>query len=152
MHQFAPKVEVELRTIWPHEARDFTPWLAENLGYLAEPLGMELELEATEKRVGAFRADMVCRNQADNSRVVIENQLDTSNHPHLGKVLTYAAGLDAGTIIWIAEEFRDEHRHALEWLNRKTDRGPRFFGVMLKVCQVAEFYVPEFTVVTDATR
>ena len=152
MPLFAPKVEVELRAVWPHEAHDFTPWLAENLFYLAEPLRIELELEATEKRVGAFRADIVCRNKEDNSRVVIENQLENSNHLHLGKVLTYAAGLDAGTIIWIAKKFRDEHRHALEWLNRKTDRGARFFGVMLKVCQVDEFYVPEFTVVTDATR
>ena len=84
--------------------------------------------------------------------MVIENQFDKSNPPHLGKVLTYAAGLDAQTIIWVAEEFRDEHRHALEWLNRKTDRGARFFGVMLKVCQVDVFYVSEFTVVTDATR
>lgn len=123
IHQFARKVAVDLRTIWPHEARDFTPWLAENLNYLTEPLGMELELEATEKRVGAFRADMVCRNKVDNSRVVIENQFDTSNHPHLGKVLTYAAGLDAGTIIWVAEEFRDERRDALDWLNRRTDSG-----------------------------
>lgn len=99
MPQIVRPQNVEPRTVWPHEARDFTPWLAENLGYLAEPLGIELELEATEKRVGAFRADIVCRNKADGSRVVIENQLDTSNHPHLGKVLTYAAGLDAGTII-----------------------------------------------------
>ena len=141
---------VEPRTVWPHEARDFTPWLAENLSYLAEPLGIELELEATEKRVGAFRADIVCRNKADGARVVIENQLDTSNHPHLGKVLTYAAGLDAGPIIWVAKKFRHEHRDALNWLNRRTDRNVRFFGIVLKVFQIAEdHYAPAFTVVTD---
>lgn len=149
MPQFIPRKEVALRAAWPHEARDFTPWLAENLSYLAEPLDMELELEATEKRVGAFRADIVCRNKADDSRVVIENQLDTSNHPHLGKAITYAAGLDAGTIIWLAAEIRDEHSDALNWLNRRTDRNLRFFGIVLKVFQIAEdLYMPDFTVVT----
>ena len=150
MPQIVRPQNVEPRTVWPHEARDFTPWLAENLSYLAEPLGIELELEATEKRVGAFRADIVCRNKADGSRVVIENQLDSSNHPHLGKVLTYAAGLDAGTIIWVARKFRHEHRDALNWLNRKTDRNVRFFGIVLKVFEIAEdHYAPAFTVVTD---
>ena len=150
MPQIVRPQNVEPRAVWPHEARDFTPWLAENLGYLAEPLGIELELEATEKRVGAFRADIVCRNKADDSLVVIENQLDTSNHPHLGKVLTYAAGLDAGTIIWVARKFRHEHRDALDWLNRRTDRNVRFFGIVLKVFQIAEdLYTPDFTIATN---
>lgn len=104
MHEFSFSRDIALRAIWPHEARDFTPWLAQHLVFLERPLNMELELEATEKPVGDFRADIVCRNRADNSRVVIENQFEKSNHPHLGKVLTYAAGLDAATIIWIAKE------------------------------------------------
>ena len=150
MHEFSFPRDIELRAIWPHEARDFTPWLAENLIFLAKPLNMELELEATEKRVGDFRADIVCRNRVNNSRVVIENQFEKSNHPHLGKVLTYAAGLDAATIIWIAEEFRKEHRDVLNWLNRSTHAVLLFFGVELKVSQIADSpYAPEFTVVTD---
>ena len=150
MHEFSFPRDIELRAIWPHEARDFTPWLAENLIFLAKPLNMELELEATEKRVGDFRADIVCRNRVNNSRVVIENQFEKSNHPHLGKVLTYAAGLDTATIIWIAAEFRKEHRDVLNWLNRSTHAVLLFFGVELKVSQIADSpYAPEFTVVTD---
>ena len=110
---------------------------------------MDLELEATEKRVGDFRADIVCRNRIDDTRVVIENQLDHSNHPHLGKVLTYAAGLEAATIIWIAKKFRPEHRDVLNWLNRNTPASLRFFGVEFTVFQIAESpYAPKFTIVT----
>ena len=150
MHEFDRFRRVELRDIWPHEAQDFTPWLAENLVFLAEDVDMDLELEATEKRVGDFRADIVCRNRIDNSRVIIENQLEKSNHQHLGKVLTYAAGLDAATIIWIAEKFRPEHREVLNWLNRNTPTALRFFGVEIAVIQIGDSpYAPEFTVVTD---
>ena len=150
MHEFDRFRRVQLRDIWHHEAHDFTPWLAENLVFLAETLGMDLELEATEKHVGDFRADIVCRNRTDNSRVIIENQFEKSNHPHLGKVLTYAAGLDAATIIWIAEEFRKEHREVLNWLNRSTHTALQFFGVEIEVFQIADSpYAPEFTIVTD---
>ena len=129
MPEFDRFRRVQLRDIWPHEAHDFTPWLAENLVFLAEALGMDLELEATEKRVGDFRADIVGLNRTDSSRVIIENQLEKSNHPHLGEVLTYAAGLDAAIIIWIAEKFRPEHRDVLNWLNRNTSAALQFFGV-----------------------
>ena len=149
MYEFDRFRRVELRDIWPHEAQDFTPWLAENLVFLAEVLDMDLELEATEKRVGDFRADIVCWNRVDNSRVIIENQFEKSNHQHLGKVLTYAAGLDAATIIWIAEELRPEHRDVLNWLNRNTPVALQLFGVEITVFQIAESpYAPEFTVVT----
>ena len=153
MHEFSFQQTIDLRAIWPHEARDFTPWLAENLIFLAKPLDMDLELAATEKRVGDFRADIVCRDRIDDTRVVIENQLEKSNHQHLGKVLTYAAGLDAATIIWIAEEFRPEHRKALNWLNRNTRAALRFFGVKITVYQIAESpYAPKFTVATEMNK
>ena len=119
------------RAIWPHESRDFTPWLADNLPFLARALNMELELEAREKNVGGFRADLVCRNKADNSRIVIENQLDRSDHSHLGQVLTYAAGLQAVTIAWLATEFRNPHRVTLDWHNEITDARFKFFGLEL---------------------
>lgn len=150
MQEFIFRTKIELRTIWPHEARDFTPWLAENLVFLEKPLNMTLELEATEKRVGAFRADIVCRNSLDNSCVVIENQLEQSNHLHLGKVLTYAAGLDAATIIWIAAEVRPEHRETLNWLNKNTPTALQFFGLEINVIQIADSpYAPEFTIATN---
>ena len=150
MPEFSFQQTIDLRAIWPHEARDFTPWLAENLIFLSKPLDMDFELAATEKLVGDFRADIVCHDRINNTRVVIENQLDQSNHQHLGKVLTYAAGLDAATIIWIAEKFRPEHREALNWLNRNTPAALRFFGVEITVYQIAESpYAPAFTVVTN---
>ena len=107
---------IALRDIWEDEAIDFTPWLAEseNLALLGEMLGMELELEAQEIEVGDFRADILCRDTVDNSRVLIENQLERTDHDHLGKILTYSAGLNVRTVIWIAKEFRDEHLAALE--------------------------------------
>ncbi len=119
------------REIWPHEARDFTPWLADNLSFLAGALNIELEFEAREKTIGELRADLVCRNKADNSRIVIENQLDKSDHSHLGQVLTYAAGLQAVTLVWISTEFRDPHRVTLDWQNEITDARFKFFGVEL---------------------
>lgn len=150
MHEFSFSRYIEPRAIWAHEARDFTPWLAKNLIFLAKPLNMELELEATEKRVGDFRADIVCRNRVDNSRVVIENQLEKSNHQHLGKILTYAAGLDAAAIVWIAAEFREEHRETLDWLNKSTHPALQFFGVELAVFQITDSpYAPQLTVVTN---
>ena len=153
MHEFDRFRRVQLRDIWPHEARDFTPWLAENLIFLAEDLNMDLELEATEKCVGDFRADIVCRNRVDNSRVIIENQLEKSNHPHLGKVLTYAAGLDAATIIWIAEKFRPEHRDVLNWLNRNTSTALQFWGVEIAVIQIGDSpYAPKFTIATEINK
>ncbi len=153
MQEFTFRRNIELRTIWPHEARDFTPWLAENLVFLEKPLNMTLELEAIEKRVGAFRADIVCQNKRDGSRVVIENQLEKSNHLHLGKVLTYAAGLDAATIIWIATELRSEHRETLNWLNKNTPAALQFFGLEIRVIQIADSpYAPEFTIVTNANN
>src|SRR6266540_2785222 len=108
---------VDLRSVWTNEGHDFTPWLAtdENLSILGERLGIDLELEAQEKDVGPFRADILCKNSADESWVVIENQIERTNHKHLGQLLTYAAGLKAVTIVWISAEFCEEHRAALDW-------------------------------------
>jgi hypothetical protein len=110
---------VALRDAWVNEAWDFTPWLArsENLALLGEALGLELEVEASEKPVGPFRADLLCKEIGTGERwVVIENQLAKTDHGHLGQLLTYAAGLEAVTIVWIASSFADEHRAALDWL------------------------------------
>lgn len=130
-------IRLNLRDIWPDEAKDFTPWLAnsDNLATLAEALNMQLEFEAQEKNVGQFRADILCRNRADNTRVLIENQLEPTNHAHLGQLLTYAVGLEAVTIVWIATEFTDEHRAALNWLNAMTPERFQFFGVVIAVWQ-----------------
>ena len=146
---------VELRDVWPNEATDFTPWLAEeeNLTLLGETLGMELELEGQELNVGDFRADILCRNIENPEHetwVLIENQLEETNHNHLGQILTYATGLDAHTVIWIAKKFREEHRAALDHLNEITDEPLKCFGVEVKVWQIGDSArAPQFEIVSS---
>ena len=142
---------VELRDIWPNEATNFTPWLAEeeNLAHPGETLGMTLELEGQELNVGNFRADILCRNAVDGSRVLIENQLEQTDHNHLGQILTYSAGLDIHTVIWIAKEFREEHRAALDRLNEITNEKFRHFGIEIKVWQIEDSTpAPQFEIVS----
>ena len=131
---------VDLDEVWETEPQHFTPWLAqeENLTLLGKTLGIELELEAQEINVGDFRADILCKNTEDDSWVIIENQLDPTDHKHVGQLLTYAAGLDASTVIWIAKTFRSEHCAMLDWQNRITDERYRFFGVEMKVWQIED--------------
>ena len=142
---------VDIREVWPDEAQDFTPWLAkeENLDLLGETLGIELEFEAQEKDVGDFRADILCRDTLNNSRVLIENQLERTDHSHLGQILTYAAGLEIHTVIWIAKEFREEHRAALDRLNEVTTENFQCFGIEVKVWQIGDSdRAPQFDVVS----
>ena len=98
--------EVDLRQAWPHEARSFTPWLSENIEMLSSVIGIPLELEGQEVAVEQFSADILARNPRDDSRVLIENQLEQSDHGHIGQIMTYLAGLDVNTVIWIAAGFR----------------------------------------------
>jgi hypothetical protein len=117
--------KVSIRDVWKHEEKDFTPWLATevNISELAEELGLELQVEGTEVAVGPFWADVLAKDASGNL-VLIENQFGKTDHDHLGKVLTYAATLGAAAVIWIAEQFTDEHRKAIEWLNEH--RGAKF--------------------------
>ena len=131
---------VDLNEVWETEPQHFTPWLAreENLTLLGKALGIELELEAQEVNVGGFRADILCKNTLDDSWVLIENQLEPTDHRHFGQLLTYAAGLDASTVIWIAKTFRREHCAMLDWQNRITDERYRFFGIEMKIWQIED--------------
>ena len=142
---------VELRDIWSSEASDFTPWLAreENLSILGEVLGVELELEAQERAVGPFRADILCKDIGSGAWVLVENQLERSDHLHLGQLLTYASGLEAVTIVWIAARFTEEHRSILDWLNKITDESFRFFGLEVELWRIGESpAAPKFNVVS----
>ena len=144
--------QVELRDIWENEAQHFTPWLAteENLSILADTLHMDLELEARETNVGQFRADILCRNAGGGSWVLIENQFNRTDHSHLGQLLTYAAGLHAVTICWIAEKFTEEHRATLDWLNEITDERFQFFGLEIELWQIGNSLpAPKFNVVSQ---
>ena len=155
MPKFGRLQPVELRKAWPNEAQDFTPWVAEEetLALLGEVLGMELELKDQEVNVGSFRADILCEdilceNEAD-SKVVIENQLNETDHDHLGKILTYSAVLNAHTVIWIAEKFKEEHRAALDRQNEITDARFRYFGIEIKVWKIGNSDpAPEFNIVS----
>ena len=143
--------KVELRDIWVSEATSFTPWLAreENLAVLAEALGFELELEAQEKSVGPFRADILCKELGSSSWVLIENQLERTDHAHLGQLLTYASGLEAVTIVWIAARFTEEHRSTLDWLNKITDDTFRFFGLEVELWRIGGSpAAPKFNIVS----
>lgn len=136
MVDFGELKEVGLRQAWPHEANDFTPWLAENLDKLSQVIGIPIELVQTEQPVEQFSADIVARNPIDDSRVLIENQLEWTDHTHLGQVLTYLAGTEAHTIIWIAREFTNPHLSSLRWLNEHTVDPYAFFAVRVKVVQL----------------
>jgi hypothetical protein len=139
-----------LRRAWPNEATNFTPWLAEkaNLDLLAEKIGIPLQLEIVEKQVGTFYADILAKEPDTNRWVLIENQITPTDHGHLGQLLTYAAGLDARTIIWIAETFREEHRAAIDFLNRATTEDFAFFGVQVGLYKIGESaFAPDFSVV-----
>ena len=141
--------KVDVRHIWQTEAQHFTPWLAQNLDILAETLDMELEIEAQEKNVGPFRADILCKDTLDNSWVLIENQLERTDHLHLGQLLTYASGLKAVTIIWVSTHFTEEHRSALDWLNNITDDQFKFFGLEVELWQIGDSPVaPKFNIVS----
>ena len=145
------KIErVDLRKAWPNEAQDFTPWLAENITELGEALGMDLELQETEAAVGGYSLDVLATDLNQNRPVIIENQLEATNHDHLGKLLTYAAGYDANVIVWLTREFRDEHRQALDWLNRRTNEDTQFFGVVVELWQIGNSpLAPHFTLVVS---
>lgn len=142
---------VDLRRVWTSESSGFTPWLAqqENLKLLGETIGIELELEAQEQEVGPFRADILCKDTATDNWVLIENQLERTDHSHLGQLLTYAAGLDAVTIVWIAERFTEEHRATLDWLNERTDDHIHFFGLEVELWRIGDSPIaPKFNMVS----
>jgi hypothetical protein len=144
-------LQVDPRTVWRHEAADFTPWLAqaESMKLLAETLRLgELTLQATEKDVGDFSADIVALEEG-GAHVLIENQLEATDHRHLGQVLTYLAGLEGdATIIWIATRFREEHRAAIDWLNANTNERFDFFGVEIEVLKIgSSAAAPRFNIV-----
>jgi len=144
--------KVGLREAWISESGDFTPWLAQetNLSLLGETIGLDLELESQEKEVGPFRADILCKDTASNSWVLIENQLECTDHSHLGQLLTYAAGLNAVTIVWIAEKFTDEHRATLDWLNERTDEKINLFGLEIELWRIGDSAIaPKFNIISQ---
>ena len=127
---------VELRKIWKNEAYDFTPWLTQNLEEIGKAIGLELEFEDSEVSVGPYSADILAKDTGTDQYVIIENQLEKTNHDHLGKCITYASVLDASTVIWIASRFTEEHKKALDWLNDHTSEKIGFYGIKVELWQI----------------
>lgn len=129
---------VSPREVWINEAHDFTPWLSQNLDLLGSALDMDLEFVRTESSVGSYSCDIEALETGTKRRVVIENQLEQTDHSHLGQLLTYAAGLDATVVIWISTKVRDEHREAIDFLNRHTREGLDFFAIALELVRIGD--------------
>jgi hypothetical protein len=129
----------------------FTPWLLSNAQHLGEALGMELELTGAEHPVGSFSLDLIGRDLSTGERVIVENQLEKTDHGHLGQLLTYAAGVeDVTNIVWVAPTFQPEHRAALDWLNTRTDESTRFFGVEVSAVRISGSpYAPLFRLISQ---
>jgi hypothetical protein len=146
-------IEVDARQAWPHEALSFTPWLAQHLDALSREIGIPLELEGQEVAVETFSADILARNSRDDTLVLIENQLAIADHSHLGQIMTYLAGLEAHTVIWIALDFRDAHLSAVRWLNDHTTEDYAFFAIKARVVQIGNSpLAPVFDVLIKPNR
>lgn len=140
----------DLRTIWPHEARDFSRWLAEdeNLALLSETIGIDIVLEERESSVGGFSVDLYATEEGTNRKIIIENQLEDTNHDHLGKIITYASGKGAEVVVWIVKRARDEHKQAIEWLNQHTDENVGFFLIEIELWKINDSVpAPKFNIV-----
>jgi len=142
--------EVNIRDVWQHEQYDFSKWLSlpENIQELGDTIGLSLTDIETEKFVGGYRCDIICKDEITGKNVLIENQLEPSNHDHLGKIITYASGLDAAVVVWIVQEAREEHASAIEWLNKHTDDDLAFFLIEIHAFTIGDSKpAPQFRII-----
>lgn len=138
----------DLRSIWPHEALNFTPWVAENVDLLADAVGLDITVDETESSVGDFNVDIYASETGTDRKIIIENQLEDTDHDHFGKLITYASGKGADVVIWVVKHAREEHKAAVEWLNNHTDDKIGFFLCEIKLFQIGDSQIaPAFTVV-----
>lgn len=128
----------DLRTVWPHEALDFTPWLSQddNINLLADAVGLDITVDETESSVGDFNVDILASETGTDRKIIIENQLEDTDHDHLGKLITYASGKSADVVIWVVKHAREEHKAAIEWLNNHTDDRIGFFLCEIKLYRI----------------
>lgn len=141
--------KVQLREAWPHEASDFTSWLAEeeNLQLLSDEIGIDISLLETEASVGRYYVDILAEEETTGRKIVIENQLEATNHDHLGKLITYASGFDAEIVVWIVKDVREEHKQAVDWLNDHTDDKINIFAIEMELWQIGDSpYAPKFQI------
>ena len=143
--------KVDLRSVWENEARNFSKWLSreENLNLLGEEIGIDISFIKTEATVGRYNVDILAEEENSGRKIIIENQLEITNHDHLGKIITYASGYDAEIIIWIVKDVRDEHKQAIDWLNEHTDSKANFFIVKIELWQIGNSPVaPKFQIIS----
>lgn len=151
-HNLGKLTKVDLRQVWEHEATSFTRWLSkdENLSHLGAELGIAIKLLKTEAEVGGFKVDILAEEEGTARKIIIENQLETTDHDHLGKLITYASGTDATVVIWIFREIRDEHRSAIDWLNENTLEHIGFFAIKMELWQIGDSLpAPKFQIVSN---
>lgn len=140
----------DLRSVWPHEALDFSKWLSqeENLALLSDSIGIDIVLEELESPVGGFSVDLYATEEGTGRKIIIENQLEDTNHDHLGKIITYASGKGAEVVVWVVRRARDEHKQAVEWLNQHTDENIGFFLLEIELWKINDSLpAPKFNVV-----
>ena len=143
--------KVDLRTTWRHEALDFTTWLSkeENLSLLSDEIGVSIKLIQTEAPTGDFNVDILAQEENTGRKIIIENQLEETNHEHLGKLITYAAGHDASIVIWIVDDVRDEHKEAIDWLNENTESEINFFLIKMELWKIGDSQpAPKFHIIS----
>lgn len=138
----------EIKKIWPHEEKDLSPWISDNIDALNDTLKLQIEIEGREEPVHNFRLDLIGTDNASQRPVIIENQFGVSDHDHLGKLITYSAAKEAGIMIWIANEIQAAHRTAIEWLNKISPQEMTFYGMELEVFKIDESLpAPHFRIV-----
>ncbi|GAA3522275.1 DUF4268 domain-containing protein [Aquimarina addita] len=144
--------KVELRDFWSHEALDFTRWLGkdENIQLLSDEIGIVLTNTRIEESIGRYNVDLVAIDENTQKKIIIENQLEYTDHKHLGQIITYASGYDASIIIWIVKDIREEHQKAMEWLNNNTGSQLGFFLIKMELWQIDDSALaPKFNVVVE---
>lgn len=144
--------KVDLRKAWTHEALDFSKWLSlpENLQLLSDEIGIEISLIQKEASVGKYSVDILAEEENTGRKIIIENQLEPTNHDHLGKIITYASGYDAEIIIWIVENAREEHTRAIDWLNEHTDEDINFFLIQMELWKIGDSPIaPKFQLISQ---
>ncbi|MDD3487884.1 MAG: DUF4268 domain-containing protein [Candidatus Pacebacteria bacterium] len=145
--------KINPRQIWKHESKDFTPWLAENIDYLNDILDMDIAVQTVEGSVGPYSVDIYGEDSSGN-KVIIENQLEKSDHAHLGQILTYLVNLDANTAIWITTNPSEEHQQVVEWLNEITPDDMYFYLIQIEGITIEgqESVAPLFTIIEGPTE
>lgn len=144
--------KVDLREVWKHEAYDFTKWLAqkENIDLLCNEIDINMQIIQTEANVGSFAVDILAEEENTGKKIIIENQLETTNHDHLGKLITYASGLEANYIIWLFKDIREEHKNAIDWLNEISNGQIGFFAIQMELWRINDSLIaPKFNTIVS---